>query len=83
MVDELALLSYFSGHVYFGGWQEGKSGMGLEVVPGKMVYYGEFRGNRREGYGVLKDWHGSSLLGEWQEGRFVNPTPSPLKMRSY
>lgn len=41
MVDELGLLSYFSGHVYFGGWrQEGKSGMGLEVIPGKFVYYG-------------------------------------------
>lgn len=85
MVDEIGLLSYFSGHVYFGGWQEdGKSGMGLEVVPGKFLYYGEFRSNRREGYGVMKDWRGTSLLGVWHEGKSMASSHSfPLKMRSF
>lgn len=70
MVDELALLSYFSGQVYFGGWEEGKSGMGLELMPGRCAYYGEFRNNKREGYGVLKEWQGCTMLGEWRGGKF-------------
>jgi hypothetical protein len=78
LVDDLALLSYFTGQAYFGGWQEGrgkggrqegKNGLGLEWTPGRFVYYGEFSGNKREGYGVLKEWEGATVLGEWRGGR--------------
>lgn len=74
LVDGLALLSYFSGQAYFGGWQEGgrdsgKSGLGLEWAPGRFVYYGEFSRNKREGYGVLKEWSGAVVLGRWVGGR--------------
>ena len=70
LADGLALLSYFSGHVYFGGWQEGgKCGVGLEWAPGRFVYYGEFGSNKREEYGVLKEWQAAVVLGEWRGGR--------------
>jgi hypothetical protein len=58
-IEVIAILSYFSGHVYFGGWVSGaKHGLGFEWLPGKFVYYGEYSRNKREGYGVFKNREG-------------------------
>ena len=48
------------GKRYFGGWKnkyfdEGvKEGLGLEWMPGKYIYYGQFHENKRNGIGVMK-----------------------------
>ncbi len=51
-------MSYFSGHIYLGGWTDCKNGLGLEWFPKRFVYYGQYRDNKREGYGILKDQNG-------------------------
>jgi hypothetical protein len=73
LVEDLAIISYFSSHIYFGSWQNGcKNGLGFEWSPGKFVYYGQFGNNKREGYGVLKDNKGV-LLGQWKDNTFLDP----------
>ena len=45
--------------IYLGGWKndyldEGsKHGMGLEWVPQKYIFYGEFANNKKNGIGVM------------------------------
>ena len=61
VVDNIAVIWHYSGRVYFGGWRyevldEGcRSGLGLEWVPNGYVYYGEFKENKRNGVGIMKD----------------------------
>ena len=39
--QDLALISYFSGQAYVGGWKKGsKQGLGLEILPQRWAYYG-------------------------------------------
>ena len=53
------ILWNYNGKFYFGGWKnkengEGeKTGDGLEIVPGKHVYKGQFLEGKRHGSGVL------------------------------
>lgn len=50
----------YDGAVYIGGWNADignsgvKQGYGLEYVPGKYVYCGEFAKGQRHGNGILQ-----------------------------
>lgn len=56
----ICILWHYGGKVYLGGWQvqyldEGvKHGLGLEWVPNKYVYYGEYCESKKEGLGIMK-----------------------------
>lgn len=46
--ENKAIIYYYLGKIYIGGWSCGqKMGLGLQLNPGKSVYYGEFRRNKR------------------------------------
>ena len=42
--------------------------MGLEWVPNRYVYYGEFSNNKREGLGIMKT-NDESFIGIWSKGK--------------
>ena len=58
--EKRSVIWYYEGRFYFGGWilsksGEGeKNGWGYEFIPGKHVFSGEFKENRRHGFGVIK-----------------------------
>lgn len=58
--DKYNVLWYFDGRFYIGEWLisvtgEGeKSGLGLEYLPGKYIYKGEFVEGKRHGRGAIK-----------------------------
>lgn len=68
------ILWHYSGKFYFGGWKnndasEGeKTGSGLEYVPGKYVYKGQFLGGKKNGTGIIKTNNGNIYDGQWVDG---------------
>jgi hypothetical protein len=54
------ILWYYEGKFYYGGWDikgsgEGeKTGWGFEFSPKKFMYSGNFKENKRDGYGIVK-----------------------------
>lgn len=73
LADPIAIISYFSGRVYLGGWQNGgKNGLGLEWMSGKMAYYGQHSDGKRNGYGVMRDKENGIFLGEWRNNYFLD-----------
>ncbi len=69
----ICLLWHYDGKVYLGAWaikylDEGcKMGLGLEWMPNRYVYYGQFVDNKRNGLGVMKD-NQEVYIGEWRMG---------------
>ena len=67
-----------NGKRYFGSWKtkyfdEGvKEGMGLEWTPGKSIYYGQFKENKRHGFGVMRKSNGGVEVGFWKKGKAVS-----------
>lgn len=68
---------YYEGRFFYGGWAvtktgEGeKTGWGYELIPGKYLYSGEFKENKRHGYGVIKFLNKERDIiyeGEWAKG---------------
>lgn len=64
------------GKKYIGSWQnkyfdEGeKEGLGLEWVPGRYVYYGQFKANKRDGFGVMRKNDETVVIGFWRRGKY-------------
>ena len=79
----LCILWNFNGKVYFGGWDrnnmltEGnKHGVGLEWVPKststfytEYIYYGQFRDNKKCGYGIMKNASKEVYVGGWKNNQ--------------
>lgn len=57
-----------------GGWRTGepgegeKDGEGLEFIPDKHVYKGQFLNGKKNGTGILKLTNGNIYDGQWIEG---------------
>lgn len=81
---KLCILWYFNGKIYFGGWKNkdsiggdgNKDGIGIEWVPSSncicnlgFVYYGEFKDNKKEGYGIMKKASKEVYLGCWKNNQ--------------
>lgn len=64
-----------NGKKYIGSWKnkyfdEGdKEGLGLEWSPGRYIYYGEFKENKRNGFGLMRKNDHSVILGYWRNGK--------------
>lgn len=71
ITKNIAVICHFSGRVYIGGWScNQKTGLGLEWYPGKYIYYGENRYNKREGVGIYKNTKGELAAGRWLNNLF-------------
>lgn len=61
VAKSVSIIYHYSSKIYLGSWQtiyldEGvRHGLGLEWVPNKYVYYGEYVNNKREGLGIYKE----------------------------
>lgn len=68
------ILWHFSGKFYMGGWKAGqpgegeKHGEGLEVIPEKYIYKGQFLNGKKNGTGILKLVNGNIYDGQWIQG---------------
>ena len=68
------ILWHYSGKFYIGGWKnsetgEGeKTGEGLEYMPGKHVYKGQFLGGKKSGNGIVKLYNENAYEGQWVDG---------------
>ena len=68
------ILWHYSGKFYIGGWRnnepgEGeKTGEGLEYIPGKHTYKGQFLGGKKNGNGIVKLNNGNLYEGQWVNG---------------
>jgi hypothetical protein len=68
------VLWHFSGKFYMGGWRAGeagegeKEGEGLELVPTKHLYKGQFLAGKRHGSGIFKQSNGNIYDGQWADG---------------
>lgn len=68
------ILWHYSGKFYYGGWKnndasEGeKTGEGLEYLPGKHLYKGQFLAGKKNGNGILKTQNGNIYDGQWIDG---------------
>jgi hypothetical protein len=72
-IQSECILWHYSGKFYMGGWKgdggEGeKNGEGLEVVPAKHVYKGQFLLGKRHGTGIMRLANGNLYDGQWVEG---------------
>lgn len=47
-----------------------REGLGLEWVPGVCVYYGQYSGNMRHGYGAMKYNNMEVYVGVWAYDRY-------------
>jgi hypothetical protein len=60
LVDKRSILWYFDGKFYFGGWKKNdfgdgeKYGRGFELIPNRYIYDGEFKFDKRNGFGRMK-----------------------------
>ncbi len=69
----------YDGSGYFGEWKSGqmladmnRHGVGLAwgcLGDRGDMYYGEFRDDKKEGYGVLKTNNGQTYVGCWRDGK--------------
>jgi hypothetical protein len=48
-----AIVYYYTGRIYLGGWNKNKEGAGLEVIPRVSVYEGLFLAGKKHGAGTL------------------------------
>ena len=68
------ILWHFSGKFYMGGWKAGqpgegeKHGEGLEIIPEKYIYKGQFLNGKKNGTGILKLANGNLYDGQWIDG---------------
>lgn len=46
--------------------------MGMEWAPGRYVYYGQFRENKRNGFGVMRKNDQSLVVGFWKNGKSLH-----------
>lgn len=57
-----------------GGWKTGepgegeKNGDGLQYIPDKYVYKGQFLNGKKNGSGIIKLLNGNIYDGQWTEG---------------
>jgi hypothetical protein len=67
----ISIVNHFSGQIYLGGLSSGqKIGLGLEWCPGKFIYYGEYKNNKRNGVGIYKGADGEIMAGLWKNSNF-------------
>lgn len=69
--QKLKMVWYFTGKLYIGNWSEAsmaKSGEGIEYVPAKYFYRGQFLNDKRNGSGSMVRQGGSLYEGQWFEG---------------
>jgi hypothetical protein len=69
----LTILWYDTGRFYIGGYRliqnEGqKHGKGVELMPRKYLYDGEYKTNKKSGYGCLIYANGNSYEGQFFSG---------------
>ena len=70
----IGIISQIGGRIYIGGWiAKQKIGLGLEWYPGKYIYYGQFKNNKREGVGIFKGVKGGTAAGRWVDNTFYGP----------
>ncbi len=68
------ILWHFSGKFYIGGWKvndpgEGqKSGEGIEYIPEKYVFKGQFLNGKKNGNGLIKTSNGNIYEGQFVDG---------------
>lgn len=69
----ITILWYDTGRFYIGGYrmlkQEGqKHGKGIQYMPKRYLYDGQFRNNRKSGFGSLRYSNGDSYEGQFYNG---------------